>query len=714
MSEKNMNEPSVLDYLKSKLGMHVDAPLEEVDEALPLPKIGKHEPSSSLSEQVEVLTAPVPVAVKTPSKKFPFLAIVVLLLALIGEAAFEPPQRASMVGLVFYLGAFVMLGLAYYREEWRVPPLRESEFNIDDWKFEILFFFLSIPFILAAFFTFTGNSFNALNLFPWILSLLFLIWSFWQPKKKKDFPEEIAEGENSARDKKAKWLWVLLVALVAVIVLFFRLYRIDSVPPEPFSDHAEKILDIYEITQGETRIFFPRNTGREAFQMYWTLLIAKIFGTGISFLSLKLGTTILGLLTIPYVYLLGKEVANKRVGLIAAFLMGISYWHNVISRVGLRFPLYPLFVAPVLFYLLRGIRKQSRNDFILAGIFLGIGAHGYSPYRIMPFVVVVAVLLYLLHKQSRGLRKQVLIHLAILALISLVVFLPLGRYALENPDKFSSRAFSRLGYFNEESLSIFVSNVWDGARMMNWDNGNIWVHAVGGRPALGVVSGAFFLIGVVLLFIRYLLKGHWLDLFLLLSILLLQLPSTLSIAFPMENPAMNRAGGATVVIFVVAALAVDGLLTSLRSRASRRTGAASAWVITILLATLSIYQNYDLVFNQYADVYQRSAWNSSEMGEVISEFGQTYGRTDTVWIVPYMHWVDTRLPGVWAGIPNRDFALWQKDLDNSRGYASPKLFMVKPEDEETLAILAEMYPDGRLSRYTSATPTRDFMIFFVP
>ena len=77
-------------------------------------------------------------------------------------------------------------------------------------------------------------------------------------------------------------------------MFFFRFYQTQTVPPEPFSDHAEKILDVYDVSQGQTHIFFPRNTGREAFQMYWTLLVAKIFGTGLSFLSLKLGTALLG------------------------------------------------------------------------------------------------------------------------------------------------------------------------------------------------------------------------------------------------------------------------------------------------------------------------------------------------------------------------------------------------------------------------------------
>ena len=200
------------------------------------------------------------------------------------------------------------------------------------------------------------------------------------------------------------------------------------------------------------------------------------------------------------------------------------------------FPLYPLFVAPTLYYLIRGLRRRSRNDFILSGLFLGFGLHGYTPFRIVPFVVVIAVGLYLLHAQSKGNRKQAVIWLAILALISLIVFLPLARYWVDNPEIILDyRAFSRLGSVEaplRPAWQIFLSNTWNALRMFNWDNGEIWVHSVTHRPALDVVSGALFLIGVVLVLIRYIRQRHWLDLFLLLAVPLLQLPSIFPWPFP--------------------------------------------------------------------------------------------------------------------------------------------------------------------------------------
>jgi hypothetical protein len=135
----------------------------------------------------------------------------------------------------------------------------------------------------------------------------------------------------------------------------------------------------------------------------------------------------------------------------------------------------------------------------------------------------------------------------------------------------------------------------------------------------------------------------------------------------------------------------------------------------------SAVQNYDLVFNQYYHSFRQGAWNSSDMGRVIKEFQQTYGTTDTVWVVPFPYWVDTRLPAVWAGIPNRDLAMWPDDLTSTLPLPEPKLFIVKADtenpdanDQDSLDILKIMYPEGQLRLFNSDVPGHDFWIFTVP
>src|SRR6185436_16048071 len=148
----------------------------------------------------------------------------------------------------------------------------------------------------------------------------------------------------------------------------------------------------------------------------------------------------------------------------------------------------------------------------------------------------------------------------------------------------------------------------------------IWVHSVTHRPALDIISAALFTIGVVLVVVRYIRNRHWLDLFLLASIPLLLMPSILSLAFPGENPALNRAGGAYIPAFVIAALALDGLLSSF-GRGGLRS--VLVWGLAGVLFYISAAQNYDLVFNQYYTYFRDSSWNSSDMGKVVKEFEQT-------------------------------------------------------------------------------------------
>ncbi|GAB4461062.1 MAG: hypothetical protein Kow0070_18160 [Anaerolineales bacterium] len=699
-------EPSVLDYVKSlfRFGRGERIQLEEQSAAV-------DEGQPALGEKSK--EAQLPIA-DYRSPPFPWRSLLALLLALIGQNTFEPPRTASPLGIAFYLAAFAMLGWALHRGEWLLPsPLRpwrrDGDEGADPLTYRRLALLFSIPLGFAAFALFKDNLFTAVNLTLWLTGAALFVYAFWVKQPRAAHPLRF----NA---------WTLLLIAVTALIFFFRFYQTASVPPEPFSDHAEKILDVYDVSQGQTHIFFPRNTGREAIQMYWTLLVARLFGTGLSFLSLKLGTAILGFLTLPFVYLLGKEIGGSRVGLFAFLLTGIGYWPNVISRVGLRFPLYPLFAAPTLLFLIRGLQTRNRNDFLLSGIFLGLGLHGYSPMRIVPFVVVAAFVIYWLHAQSKGVRKDLPLWLTMLALTSLYVFLPLLRYWMEHPAEFGFRAFSRLSG-TEQALpgpayEIFFSNVWNALRMFNLDDGEIWVHSVTHRPALDVVSAALFALGVVLVLVRYLRSRHWLDLFLLVSIPLLQLPSTLSLAFPAENPALNRAGAAYIPAFIIGAMALDGLVTGFGVEKKRRV---LAGVVAGILLAVSAYQNYDLVFRQYYNAFRQASWNTSDMGQVIKEFEQTYGRADTIWIVPYPHWVDTRLPAVWAGIPNRDMAMWRENLPSTLEVTGPKLFMVRanveaPEfnDMETLNVLKALYPSGQLRLFDSDVPGHDFWIYFVP
>ncbi|MGD0749891.1 MAG: glycosyltransferase family 39 protein, partial [Anaerolineales bacterium] len=710
-------EPSVLDYLKSKLkfwerGGKIQIPEESEllkEGPLETSQVNVEHPAALPIEEDSMVLAKPPREKPAEPNRWPWRSLLSLALAFLAQRSWDSVNnRTATFGLVFYTLALVLLVWACISKEWTLASLPETGTVSDMLQVRWVPLIVAVPLALAAFLTLNNNLFTLLNVTLWVLAIICVVWGFWLPGEgvRPLWMRVKAFIKGDAWQIKVSRL-TLLVLFIVMVIGFFRIYNLTGVPSEPTSDHAEKLLDVYDVSQGLTHIFFPRNTGREADQMYLTLVVSWIFGTGLSYLSLKIGTVICGLVTLPYMYLLGKEFGGKRVGLLAVFFTGIAYWPNIISRFGLRFPLYPLFVAPTLYYLLRGLRTRNRNDFIISGLFLGFGLHGYTPMRIVPIVLVIAVGIYLMHSQSKGSRKQAVTWLIILALVSVIVFLPLARYWVDHPADFDARALSRLGTPDNPlpgpAWQIFLSNTWNALRMFNWSDGDTWVSSVVFRPALDIVSGALFLLGVALVLIRYIRSQHWLDLFLLLSLPLLELPSILSLAYPIENPVLSRAGAAYIPAFLIVAMALDGLLSGIKSKMNRRLGAAMTWVVILFLAGFSMFQNYDLVFHQYADQYTASQWNTSELGAVIKQFGQVYGTTDSAWIVAYPYWVDTRLPGDTIGIPNRDFAIWPQDFSKTLDVKGPKMFLIKVDDTKDAQALEQLYPQGALSTFHSAT-----------
>lgn len=712
-----MDEISVLDYLKALLtpwrGSAPEIPALLKKGVAPKSKVAKPEPKRSAAPEGILLLS------------LPWRSLATVFVALVAQIFLEPPKPVGNVSFGLYLISGALLVWAYLSKEWNLPNVREQEETNHALTAKSRPLIAGILISLIAFLAMGGNRFTTFNVSMLAAAIFFLLWAFWL----RDPQEQSFLIRLQIFISKPSWNFPITrfgLALVAVfgIAVFFRIYQFNDVPRDMFSDHAEKLADVYDVLNGQTKIFFERNTGREALQMYLTAWVISLFNTGYTFLSLKLVTLLAGLVMLPYIYLLGKEIGNRYVGLIAMALIGIAFWPNTIERVALRFIFYPAFVAPTLYYLFRGLRRANRNDFILAGIVLGIGLHSYSPVRMLPFVVTLAVVLFLLHKQSQGNRQQTMIHFGILALFSLILFLPLLRYITEAPENmtiFSYRSLTRFGTIERpypgNPVIIFLQNLWDALRMMNVTNSSAWGVSIPLRPMLDAVSAAFFLLGVVLLFLRYLKKRHWQDIFLLLSIPVLMLPSILSLAFPEENPTGNRAAGAMVPVFLIAAIAMESFLRVVKEKQLKKYGSKLSWGFGIFLVWWSASLNFGLTFNTFATQYNCSAWNTSELGEVIAEFSNTFGTKDSAWVLVYPHWGDNRLVAMAAGLPpTANYELYPENIPNTLAVPAPKMFLVKPEHEEGLSALQSVYPQGIASYYESKDTCefKDFYIFIVP
>ncbi len=701
-------EPSILDYIKAVLSFGRNRV-----PAVPALPAGSGRPS-----RVERVKTPTRTKARAFSQPLPWRIALAFALFLVGQT-FLPSGENWQIGLVMVLSAVAITIWAANEGEWRLPQFEKITPEKKALEFRSVPLVLGFLFFGLTFLFSGGNRFNLLNVAFWVLSIGFVLAAFWQTQRSlktvwKEWRERLAAKEWQPNVSR----WVLLLLFAFAVVAFFRFSQLNVLPPEMTSDHAEKLLDVNDILHGKYSIFFERNTGREPLQFYLTAAIAKFFGTGITFLSLKLGTTILAFISLIYIYLLGKEFGGRWVGLIALILVGIAFWPNLLARIGLRFSLYPTFAAPTLYYLILGFRRGKLNDYLLSGVFMGIGLNGYTAFRIMPIVAGAALLIFLLHKPAVDLRRRSLIGFALLALVALVICTPLLRYGVEHPDMFTGRMSSRM--FETERaypgsvLVTFFGNVWNGLRMFNYSGGNIWSVGLRDAPAFDLVSASLLLLGVTLVAVRYVRTRSWMDLFLLLAIPLMMLPSTLSLAFPEENPAMNRASGAWIPTFIVCALALDAFLHGMKDKLGGNFGLRVAQVGGVVVLFLVAALNYGLFFGDYIQAYYQNSWNSSEMGKVIADYAGSFGSLDSAWVVAYPYWVDTRLVAIEAGNPSTDYGIWQEQLSNTLASPAPKLFILKADDEGGLGTLQQLYPNGIETFHQSRVAGKEFLTYLVP
>jgi hypothetical protein len=756
-------EPTVLDYVKSKIMFwKKDRPLLEIPLLPPEPvpsAEGEEEfrPTSPEAPEAAPVLAEAPAVVEAPKAstpafvielgvddqpepvedvqpqtpgqpvtggRFPWRIVLAVLLALTAQRVMEPPEPQLMQAVIMYGLAGVLVIWSTLVGELSLAPLRPDSPEPLSLRYRPALW-ISFGFMLLAFWFFKSSEerfwFTRLNVFLWFTAIALFLWGLWDPNRAalERWRQRLTAFVRQPTLTFKVSGFVILLLLAAGLVFYFRTHMLAQVPGEMISDQAEKLLDVNDLLDGQTKIFFERNTGREFFQFYLTALVSLLFNTGLTFMSLKIGTVFAGLFAVFYIYKLGVELGNKWVGLFAFVLCGIAYWPNVISRFGLRFPFYAMFAAPMIFYLLRGLRTSNRNDIILAGLFLGLGLHGYSPMRIVPVLVIMAFALYLLHAQSKGKKYPVMVAFFVFVLASLIIFLPLARYWLSNPEMFAGRAFSRLAEtekaFDQSPLYIFFSNFFKAELMFSWNNGNIWVHSIPNRPALDIVSAAMYFIGSLLVLVRYLRKRHWVDLFLLLSVPMLMMPSILSIAFPDENPSLNRTSAAIVPVFILAGLGLEAVLSSMYRRVRGRFGQGLVVALALFLLWGSASQNYGLVFETYNRQFMEGAWNTSQMGRIVRDFTEINGNPDSAYVVGWPYWVDTRLVGINAGYPLKDYAIWPDKFEETRSQPGSKMFIINPSDTESLAKLQEMYPHSELLTYhVDQYQGKDFYILITP
>jgi 4-amino-4-deoxy-L-arabinose transferase-like glycosyltransferase len=102
-----------------------------------------------------------------------------------------------------------------------------------------------------------------------------------------------------------------LIAGVTLLAAVLRFPLLGRLPPGLYRDEAINGLDALGVLEGVWPIFFTANNGREPLFIYLVAASVGLFGR--TALAVRLVSAVLGTLTVPATYLLGRALFGRRV-----------------------------------------------------------------------------------------------------------------------------------------------------------------------------------------------------------------------------------------------------------------------------------------------------------------------------------------------------------------------------------------------------------------
>jgi 4-amino-4-deoxy-L-arabinose transferase-like glycosyltransferase len=397
--------------------------------------------------------------------------------------------------------------------------------------------------------------------------------------------------------KRTLTTWWLALAAVTVLGAVLRVVALRSAPPALHFDEAVYGLMARQIGPGFWPVFFPAYTGREPLYMYVMAGVFHLLGS--TDVTLRLTSAMIGIATIPLLYLLGRELYSRRIGLLAAAVMAGNYWHLSLSRNGYPNILIPPVECLAMILLWRGYRDRRPLLMATGGLFVGLALYTYLAARLFP-VTLALFFAYVLLVDGRRLWSRAG-GLALALVAALAVFAPLGLYFARHPHDFYERASQVLVFESAGGwlvwLRIMGTNLLRNLAGLFLKGDPRPIFNLPGKPVFTAVMAAFFLLGLAVTLRRLKRPEYGL---LPIWVLGMCLPAILT-----EDvmPQSQRMSGIVPAIFLLAALGLDRARAWLSGR-PRLSARFASCVLGVILAVEGGYAAYT-----YFGVWAREPMN---------------------------------------------------------------------------------------------------------
>lgn len=298
-----------------------------------------------------------------------------------------------------------------------------------------------------------------------------------------------------------RWTGPILVAMLAGLTLFLRIWNLNGVPPWLWWDEATQGLDVRSLLAGQFRVFFPSAMGKEPFYIYMSVPFVAAWDGAPA--AVRITGALIGALMIPTLYSAARSLWFRRpmlgmwAGLAAAGFWATNFWPQSINRIGFQVNTFPLLLALAVIAWLNYTRRPTRQRALVFGALAGLTLMTYIVARITP---LLWALLYaaLPYSHRRALRPT----LPWALLCGGLVIAPLVLHFAFHPTDF----FSRVGGIETLQTDIrqrTFSEYWFSLRQLiggflGLYGDPILRHNIPDRPPFSPIVGMLFAIGTLL------------------------------------------------------------------------------------------------------------------------------------------------------------------------------------------------------------------------
>ena len=492
-------------------------------------------------------------------------------------------------------------------------------------------------------------------------------------------------------------------AVLALVLVAFalRLYRLADIPPTFLQDEAavaEWGLNWLHGSalrgQGTAEAVTLFRNGTTAYPLPGSVLQALVMQVaGETVFGTRLTAAVAGGVTVWVLWRLLADLTSPTAALVGALLLSVNHVDLYWTRSGMLQSLTTLVATVVIWQTLRGVRSGRQRPFVLAGLALGAAQYLYEGAR---FLVPILVLFFA-HQavMVRGFLRRCWTHVAHMAIVSALVFAPIGMWYWQHPDELLRRSRSVAVFLNP----TYLASRYPGLNTMQvvlaqWRKSLLGLAWYGDgsaafydlrAPMLDPVTGTLVLVGLLGLTMRP--RPRQLS----LVALWFWVPVAISCTITIDAPPMTRLCLTIPAWCAIAALAFDRIAATCRpTRRVARIGFATLVVIALGYAGL---WNLQLFFERYPQTLPANGWT------VIGQLVRAKGPDFKSYMVSPMH--------LYAGAPEMRF--WARGLAmddlaadaipvRERGYRNG-LFLVAPQLAPALATLKTAYPTGELHEH---------------